>query len=250
LENLNVHAEDVFSRFYSHRRLTREWASLPPGKTEALHDLYDGELRWLDMQLEELLPWLESALGPENVIIVVSDHGEELGEEGRVGHESTLSQRILHVPLFVGGDRCTFRKINEVVTTRRLFDFILACASGKIPEPEVLSQMDEFATIAERYPSPRENAPNNPLSHCPRVAYIEGSFKVVGPSICTTSVYNIEQSDFQDSDPLTEAAAATPLLEFVDTYWDAYRDKRGEKSTSRRPSKEELEKLRSLGYID
>jgi hypothetical protein len=202
------------------------------------------------MQLEDPLPWLEKALGPESVIVIVSDHGEELGEEGRVGHESGLSQRILHVPLFIGGDKYPSRRMDEVVTTRRLFDFVLSCARGSVPEPESLGRNDEFTTIAERYPTSRENAPGNPLSHFPRVACVQDSFKVVGPSICGTNVYNIEESGFRDGDPLNELAAATRLQEFIDTYWDTHRDMRGEKGTPRRPSKEELDRLRSLGYID
>jgi hypothetical protein len=250
LDKLNVHVADVFPRHHHHRRLTRQWQSLSPGKLESLCSLYDGELRWMDMQLAELLPWLESSLGPKSVIIVVSDHGEELGEEGRVGHEAGLSQRILHVPLFIGGKGYAPRSIDEVVSTRRLFNFILSCSDSGMPILESLIQSDEFTTIAERYPTTKGNSPGNPLSQCPRVSCIQGSFKVVGPSICATKMYDIEKSGFRDSISATDTPEATSLLEFIDAYWDSYEDRRDESSAGEKPSRKELNRLRGLGYIN
>ena len=250
LDNLKIHVADSFPRHYTHRRLTHRWQSLSPVKRESLCSLYDGELRWLDMQIAELLPWLESTLGPESVIIVVSDHGEELGEEGRVGHEAGLSQSILHVPLFIGGNGCAPRSIGDVVSTRRLFHFILSCSDSGMPTPELLIEGDEFSTIAERYPTTKWNSPGNPLSHCPRVACIQGSFKVVGPSICTTKMYDIEKSGFRDGISTTDMPEATSLLEFIDTYWDNHADIRDESSMGKKRSGREHNRLRSLGYIN
>jgi len=65
----------------------------------ALENLYDGALSYVDEQLGQLLQSLdERALGPATVVSVISDHGEEFGEHGRIGHGHGLYENLLQVP--------------------------------------------------------------------------------------------------------------------------------------------------------
>lgn len=67
-----------------------------------LSDLYDGGVRWVDAAFGKLLAGLEErALFDDTVIIVLSDHGEEFLEHGKIGHEGTLNGEALRVPLLV-----------------------------------------------------------------------------------------------------------------------------------------------------
>jgi arylsulfatase A-like enzyme len=66
---------------------------------------YDTLLAYTDAQVGRLLdavraedPGLRSVL-----VVVVADHGEELGEEGRTGHTSSLSDGIQHIPFVLAG---------------------------------------------------------------------------------------------------------------------------------------------------
>ncbi len=72
----------------------------PPELLSTLVDLYDAALAHLDAIVGELLdglgPWAE-----RTVVVVVSDHGELLGEHGRVEHQWTLLEPLLRVPLIV-----------------------------------------------------------------------------------------------------------------------------------------------------
>jgi uncharacterized sulfatase len=73
----------------------REW--------EALRATYDAEIVAADRLVEEVLDHLES-LGMTNTIVVVTgDHGELFGEQGLLGHNLTLHDGLLHVPMVVRG---------------------------------------------------------------------------------------------------------------------------------------------------
>ncbi len=63
---------------------------------------YDSGLLHADHQLGRLVYGLQEAGRLDDVVLVVlSDHGERLGEDGRVGHEPGADDRVFHVPLVV-----------------------------------------------------------------------------------------------------------------------------------------------------
>ena len=73
-----------------------------PRVFEMLGTLYDGELRYLDDKLGELFDGLRARdVYEEALIIITSDHGENLGEHDLWGHQFSLNNTILHVPLLV-----------------------------------------------------------------------------------------------------------------------------------------------------
>ena len=61
--------------------------------------LYDGEIRFVDDQLEDLFAILRSlGVMDRTIISVVSDHGEEFYEHGRQGHHQSLYDETILVP--------------------------------------------------------------------------------------------------------------------------------------------------------
>ena len=75
---------------------------LTAGQIQTLSDHYDGGVAWVDQALGRLLSRLAEAGALENTVVVVtSDHGEELGEHGSIGHERTLSALSLAIPLLI-----------------------------------------------------------------------------------------------------------------------------------------------------
>ena len=64
-------------------------------------DLYDDDVRFNDEQLGRLVDELERlGLLEDTLLVVVSDHGEELWERGALGHGNTdLHAELTHVPL-------------------------------------------------------------------------------------------------------------------------------------------------------
>lgn len=73
---------------------------------EFVSDLYDAGIRHTDDHLRRLFTELE-ALGflRNHLVVIGSDHGEELGDHGRLLHPATLYEELLRVPLILGGTR-------------------------------------------------------------------------------------------------------------------------------------------------
>lgn len=78
---------------------------VPAHDHEALgghRDLYTSEVAYFDRQLDRLLDFLDSRQLLENTwIVLVADHGENLGEQGIVYQHAGLWDATLHVPLLV-----------------------------------------------------------------------------------------------------------------------------------------------------
>ncbi|MEQ8763911.1 MAG: sulfatase [Planctomycetota bacterium] len=103
------------------KKVTSQWASLPERITsEEILEILDGEDAVSDETLEQMTrlydagiaytdDWVgrliarldELGLDDNTILIVTSDHGEELGEHGGLFHGRTLYQDQLHVPLII-----------------------------------------------------------------------------------------------------------------------------------------------------
>ncbi|MEX2459430.1 MAG: sulfatase [Actinomycetota bacterium] len=65
---------------------------------------YAAAVRMVDDWLGRTLEALDrDGVLQDTVVVVTSDHGENLGEGGRIGHELSMDQRLLAVPLVVAG---------------------------------------------------------------------------------------------------------------------------------------------------
>jgi len=86
------------------RRFLATGAQLGDGvpKGEELQARYDAELAFLDEHLGRMLDGLRGrGLYDAALILVTADHGELLGEHGRIGHGETLSEPELRIPLLI-----------------------------------------------------------------------------------------------------------------------------------------------------
>jgi arylsulfatase A-like enzyme len=67
-----------------------------------LRDLYDGEIAFADDCVGRIIDCLrDSGIIEKTVVIVTSDHGENLGEHGRIDHNLSMYETTLHVPLVI-----------------------------------------------------------------------------------------------------------------------------------------------------
>lgn len=73
------------------------------GTDDRTIDLYDGEIRYTDDLIAEVVAALErNGVADDTVIMVTSDHGEQLGQHGIYGH-GMLHEAVVQVPLIIWG---------------------------------------------------------------------------------------------------------------------------------------------------
>jgi arylsulfatase A-like enzyme len=77
---------------------------VPEDALARMRDLYAGAIRYLDDWLGSTLDALDaSGLLDDTLVIVTSDHGENFGEDGLMGHAFSLDDRLLRVPFVAAG---------------------------------------------------------------------------------------------------------------------------------------------------
>jgi arylsulfatase A-like enzyme len=107
---------------------------------EILERLYRAEIRYLDHRVGRLLDFLdESGELDDTAIVVVGDHGENIGDHGLMDHQYCLYDTLVHVPLVVkppnersGGDRTRGVVCEDPVELRDLYPTVLSLAGGDV----------------------------------------------------------------------------------------------------------------------
>lgn len=97
-------------------------------------DVYDSAVAYADAGFGRLIAGLKaSGAYDRSVIVVLSDHGESLGEDGRFGHGASLRDEELRVPLYIHAPRTAPRHVSADVT---LLDVVpTLCAFGRARAP-------------------------------------------------------------------------------------------------------------------
>ncbi|MBN2561400.1 MAG: sulfatase-like hydrolase/transferase [Phycisphaerae bacterium] len=107
--------------------------------------LYDASIRYLDDRIRELFTLLEAnGMLDNTVTVVVSDHGEGLGDHGIFEHRYSVYDMLVRVPLTIcvprheGGPR----RVREAVSTAALFDVVCtAVAADECPDAQALARV-------------------------------------------------------------------------------------------------------------
>lgn len=69
---------------------------------EVLRAMYNAELRYLDRQIGQFFDKLDSkGLFEDTMVVIVGDHGENIGDHNLMEHRFSLADTLLHVPLII-----------------------------------------------------------------------------------------------------------------------------------------------------
>jgi arylsulfatase A-like enzyme len=111
--------------------------TLTPEMLTNLRDVYDAEVLSLDIGLRSLFAELgQRHLLDNAVVVITADHGEEFKEHGLIGHDKSLYEEVVRVPLIMLVPGHTERTdIEQVVSLVDIAPTLVDLAGGPIPEP-------------------------------------------------------------------------------------------------------------------
>jgi arylsulfatase A-like enzyme len=124
-----VAADDV-RRYQSHAAVVAASMgelAIPPAAIRRMRHLYEAAVSMMDAWIGRALELL-SRRGElaDTLVLVTSDHGENLGECGRLGHTLSVDERLLHVPLVAAGPHLDVDDVISIADVPR----VVARATG------------------------------------------------------------------------------------------------------------------------
>ena len=265
-----LRAAFLSSRFYG--PLAMAGAALPPRTPEAVRALYAAEVRYQDRQLPGILEVIDRHLGlDETLLVITSDHGENLGEGGRWDHVFAINDHLVHVPMLVRapgrvapGARerglCQLVDVPATVADWTGRGEVSTGVGRSLLEqpfrgrPVVVAQGDPFYGHLERMSLQTGPARDIARFTARQLAVSDGQFKLVRSSREGDVLHDLAADPNELRDVLAEHPERARALEAALTAWEA------EQPTYHRPSRaendgggmseEERERLHALGYLD
>jgi arylsulfatase A-like enzyme len=110
--------------------------NMPKRDLEHLIALYDGEIRFTDDNLAKILAEIERrGRMQSSLVVVLSDHGEEFFEHGNKGHQKSLYEESVRIPLVFRwpGKLDRGRVVKDQVRITDVMPTIAALAGAPIP---------------------------------------------------------------------------------------------------------------------
>jgi arylsulfatase A-like enzyme len=244
------------------------WHSL--GRTVGKHEdviraLYASEVRYQDRLLGQIMRVIEGHVHLDDLVLVItSDHGENLGEGGRWGHLFAVNDALIRVPLiirsparFPAGKRESgaFQTIDIGSTLLELAGLNPGLGEGRTLVPPARAPRDR--TFAEVYPDYFRisqlrvgfrpglgdfRRPIRTIRHDGRKLVVWGSE--------TARLYDLSPDPREELDIAQEEPEHVRELAARLEQWDAARPQRITDRESRSPmDRATREQLRALGYL-
>lgn len=253
------------------RKYDVEKFDLSTEELAVLRRLYRAEIAYMDDQLGELTDALE-ATGEwnETVMAVTSDHGENIGEHGFLGHQYSLYDTVLHVPLVLSGGQFDDDAVTgeRLVQTLDLAPTLLDAAGIRAPDAREEFQGQSFHPPADGGPRSKVfaeyAAPRPPVEKLEerfdeipdRIYELQRSIqavrtethKYVRCSDGTEELYRVAADPKETHDIAEEATERVADLEATLEEWGAsFEETEAEESVSVEQSTEQ--RLADLGYM-
>jgi arylsulfatase A-like enzyme len=220
-----------------------------PHLTPLLSDLYEGELSCLDARLRRFFSEIGPVCDLENTVtIVTADHGEALGDHGKISHGASVYDSLGRVPLIASapaflpsGTRVTAQvQLTDIWPSLARHLGLPAPAGhwdGKRPDILSLDQMREGP-----WPAYMETSPEDGLT----AIRANGWKYIVGPE--GEEIYDLAQDPGELSNlARVQPARLAEMKESLARWREALRPYAGLPSTS--DDEEFVARLKALGYM-
>jgi len=252
--------------------IRRSHKTLKPQALTYIKACYDSEIRWCDTAINRILDSLsQSGLRSRTLIVFLSDHGEEFQDHGSLGHDHTLYEELLHVPLVFHAPSVLQKNIrlSETIETVDVLPTVLEFLGIEIPE-EVQGEsllrliagedsVEPDLAFAQRYFYRRE-------SHL--VSVLDYPWKMIvqvldinrsdfhnwslDPERCQVQLYNLENDPKEQRDiSVQNESKVSNLFRKLQLWAEQSQNINIIKRFDEKPLEDEnlKEKLKSMGYL-
>lgn len=269
---LSPEDQDVYSRIVSNRQPKRmafnfECLEYSPEELAMMNHVYDDAVRRLDRSTARLLRQLKKRQQLRNTMIIfTSDHGENLGDHHLLGHEFSVHETLLRVPLAIRyPSRFPPGRTDLPVQTSDLFRTILDTvgidAAPKNGEEsyslvDAEQQVPSRRALVSEYLAPKrrvldqllQEGCSEPEFEVLRALEFDGT-KTIWSDLGRRELFRPvtdpgEIDDFSKSDP----EALQSLISLMD-HWISARPKSDSVDQPAQIDEEARERLKALGYL-
>ncbi len=211
-----------------------------PFRTQYASAPYRGEVAAVDQQMGRLLDAFKiraAAAGSQTAVVVVSDHGEGLGDHGEAQHGNLLYQSTMHVPLVIAGPGVGRDVVDTPVSARRIFHTVLDWAGRPSPESLRASTVSPEVVVGEAM------KPFLQYGWQPQIMALSGTQKAILAG--RVEVYDVLADPREAQDLGTAATLPAPVRAVLDEYPVPSL----EPPSAGPLDREAQQKLASLGYV-
>jgi tetratricopeptide (TPR) repeat protein len=179
-----------------------------PFRSRYAKNPYLGEVAAMDDELGRLVQAFERHAAGPVAFVVVSDHGEGLGDHGESQHGKLVYQATMHVPLLVVGPGVAAGVSDAPVSTRRVFHTILDWAG--------LGAADGLRGATGEIVLGEGMKPFLAYGWQPQVMAVEGRLKLIQAG--RPEVYDVVADPAETRDLATTAELSRPLRTALRAY--------------------------------
>ena len=255
----------------NHLRYFAEQVTMSAEDFTILHACYDAALASIDEEIGALVAHLrQRGILDRTILIITSDHGENIGEHGLMSHAYSLHDTLIRVPLiirypeyFTPGQRITQQvQLTDVFPTLvDLLQLDVPKIRQELQGVNLLAQPGEerlaYAEMLAPHPSIQSlNRRVGAPAHTPRPAFDRAlrclrtpACKIIWSSDGQHILYNLRQDPGETTNRFSdEPALASTLLELLDSWYPPHSIPLPQPAPD--IDTEVRQRLRDLGYID
>jgi len=212
-------------------------------------NLYAAAIEYLDRRIAALIQKIRTEIDEPTTVIVTADHGENLGEpenDGLIGHKSSLSEALLHVPLYIIDPPENISiSASNYTSLRDLGSLVRAFNAEKNID---LGSEHIYAEVIGMSPGPDPDSKETYWDRMLRAAYGE-SEKYVWDSLDARKRYFLNperpcSQDLVEEDVDLPEWAQTPFVEDLESYKTEVKSKTHQREVDERTE----QRLADLGY--
>ena len=214
---------------------------------DEIKSLYDGNLRTGDDAVGLVLDALrQSDRWDRTVVLVTSDHGEAFGEHGRMGHNTTVYDEMLHVPFIL--------RVPDEVSLPAVNTESIASLADVVPTLLGLAGVEPRGRLyGQDLLAPRTTTGRHVVSRSggerPVYAYRTERWKAIQGGRTTGELYDLATDPDERDDRYLERYQTFVCLSSLLRWELAGSVDAGSGTEETELSEEELRTLRSLGYV-